>query len=98
MRHWLAHQIEAWRWGAGVMVMLALPLLGAAFLGGWAMAALSLALSWEVTAGLWALCAVPFLPIFLPSFARHLARMARTNPPPSPYGAELRHLKTERKG
>lgn len=80
------------------MAMLALPLLGAAFVGGWAMAALSLALGWDITAGFWALCSVPFLPIFLPSVARHLTRMVRTNPPPSSNGSELRRFRAKGEG
>jgi hypothetical protein len=82
MLDWIGHQLAVWRYGAGVLLLLAVPALWSGTVGSFIATVVGWIFSQEFSAGLWLICSLAVAPFFLPSLARHIADMVRSDPPP----------------
>jgi hypothetical protein len=82
MLDWIGHQLAVWRYGALVLMMLAVMALASAVAG----SILAVLVTWltdqAFTGTLWFICSIAVAPFYLPNLARHIADMVRSDPPP----------------
>jgi hypothetical protein len=83
MLDWIGHQLAVWRYGAGVLLLLAVAALWSGIVG----AVIATGVGWifaqAFSAGLWLICSLAAAPFFLPDLARHIADIVRSEPPPT---------------
>jgi hypothetical protein len=81
MLDWIGHQLAVWRYGALVLMMLAVMALASAVAGS-ILALVTWLTDQAFTGTLWFICSIAVAPFYLPNLARHIADMVRSDPPP----------------
>jgi hypothetical protein len=82
MLDWFGHQLAVWRYGAGVLMMLAVTAFVSVIVGSVLAGLVSWLADQAFTGTLWLICSLVAAPFFLPDLARHIADMVREAPPP----------------